>query len=289
MAATNVLVTGAAGTVGRALRAQLGDAPAYEFTWLDVARPERSASASTDADGGAEEIVVADARDRAALCPHVEAADAVVHLALNPDLNWQVTEVRWSPALVDNLRSTVAVYGAAVEAGVDRLVFASTNHVVGRYEQALAPAIYGPDCDLTVGSHEYRPDSTYGTVKAFGEQLGRLCAEAHGLRTYCLRLGMVLGPEEDHPYALAERAVAAGDCERGDETYRRRVGHGKALWLSNRDLAALVECCLHDDTATWEALYGISDNATRWLDLEHAREAVGYDPVDDGTDYEAPP
>lgn len=277
----NVLVTGAAGTVGRALRTRLGDDPAYAFTWLDVEEP--------DVGAGEGEAVVGDARDRAALRPHVERADAVVHLALNPDLNWTVTDVRWSPALVDNLRSTVAVFGAAVEAGVDRVLFASTNHVVGRYEQELAPAIYDPDHDLTVGPHEYRPDSTYGAVKAFGEQLGRLAAEVHGVRTYCLRLGMVLDPAADHPYALAERAVAAGDCERGDETYRRRVAHGRALWLSTPDLASLVECCLTDEAVEWETLYGISDNATRWLDVEHGRETVGYDPVDDGSDYDGPP
>jgi nucleoside-diphosphate-sugar epimerase len=277
---TDVLVTGGAGTVGTALRTELGDDPDYAFTWLDVTVP--------DDPGAGEEWVVADARDAEALSPHVEAADAVIHLALNPDISWTVTDVRWSPALVDNLRSTVAVHDAVVEAGVDSLVFASTNHVVGRYEQELAPEIYGRDYDLCVDHTEYRPDSTYGVVKAFGEQLSRLCGEVHGVRTYCLRLGMVRPPDGDHPHAAAELTAAAGDCERGDEEYRRLVGHGEAMWLSNRDLAGLVDCCLRDEDVTRGVFNAVSENATRWLDIEHARETVGYDPRDDGTTHDPP-
>jgi len=274
----DVLVTGANGTIGTAIRDQLGERTDYEFTWLDV-----------QDDPGAE-TVVADARDAEALRPHVEGADAVVHLALNPDLNYRVTDVRWFPALADNLQTTVAVYRAAVAADVEKLVLASSNHAVGRYEAELAPELYDADCDLTV-DHEtsVRPDSMYGVEKAFGEALGRFCADHYDLRGYALRFGQVLPSAYDHPYGSAERAVEAGRCERGDEYYERRVDHSKALWLSHRDLGHLVDRCLREETVAFDVFYGISDNATRWVDLEHAREVLGYEPADDGAEWTGPP
>jgi nucleoside-diphosphate-sugar epimerase len=276
----DVLVTGANGTIGTALRERLGDDGNYTFTWVDV-------EPAPDPD---RETTIVDVRDGATLREHVEGHDAVVHLALNPDLNYRVTDVRWSPALADNLQATVAVHRAAVAAGIERLLFASSNHVVGGYEESLAPAIYRPAHDLCV-DHEspVRPDSLYAVEKLFGEALTRFCAEHHGLVGFALRFGMVLPAGDDHPYGLAEREVEAGACERGDGRYELSVAHGKALWLSHRDLAALIDRCLRAEAEGFDVLYGVSDNAGRWLDLSHAREAVGYEPRDDGNEWDAPP
>ena len=65
--------------------------------------------------------------------------------------------------------------------GVKRVVFASSNHAVGFYPREQRIGV-----NVTV-----RPDSRYGVSKAFGEALGALYADKHGLRVTCLRIGNV--------------------------------------------------------------------------------------------------
>jgi hypothetical protein len=57
------------------------------------------------------------------------------------------------------------------------------------------------------------------------------------------------------------------------------------MWHSRRDLAHLVDCCLRDESVTADVFYGVSDNPTRWFDIEHARDVLGYDPQDDASDW----
>jgi hypothetical protein len=61
------------------------------------------------------------------------------------------------------------------------------------------------------------------------------------------------------------------------------------MWQSRRDLAHLVDCCLRDESVSFDVFYGVSDNDRRWFDVDHAREVVGYDPEDDGETWDAPP
>ena len=266
-----VAILGAHGNVGTALREELEDDPRYKFTYVDVE------------DHPNVDTVVADMRDYDAIRAALEGQDAAVYLSLNPALNWRVTDVEWTPGLLDNLWGTVNAYGAALDADLDSFVFASTNHVVGGYEQELRPAVYGPDFERRIDREDaVRPDSMYGVAKLFGEDLGRFAAEWHDLDVYCLRLGLVPPRGHDHPYYLAEIRTEAGEIERGSDEYETWAAFGRSLWLSHRDLAALLDACLSDDTASFEIFNGVSDNANRWLDIERAREAVGYDPVDDG-------
>jgi nucleoside-diphosphate-sugar epimerase len=276
----DVLVTGAHGTVGTAITDHLGDE--YEFTLLDVEAPDG------DPPG---ESVVADVRDYDAVRPHFEGQDAVVHLALVPGTGGPGDrELGWSAPLADNLEGINNVYEAAVDAGLDSIVFASSNHAVGMVEVRNAPDVYH-DRGVVAGHDEpHRPDSRYGLTKSYGEDLGRLAAEAHGVRFYGLRIGAVRDPEFDHPYGDAERGVEAGRWERGSDDYEEMVARMKGLWQSRRDLAHLVDCCLRDDTVEWDHFYGVSGNDRRWLDdLEHARETVGYEPRDNGEAWDAPP
>ena len=63
----------------------------------------------------------------------------------------------------------------------------------------------------------------------------------------------------------------------------------KATWLSHRDLGQLVERCLLDDTVEFDIFWGVSGNAGRWVDLEHNREVLGYEPQDNGAEWDSPP
>ena len=277
----DVLVTGAAGKVGTAITENLSDDD-YEFTLLDVVEPD-----------GSGETVVADVRDYDAIRPSFEGQDAVVHLALireGEGFGSGSREVGWSDDLRDNLEGINNVYEAAVDAGVESILFASSNHAVGMVEVRNAPTVYHDEGIVAGHDEPHRPDSRYGLSKSYGEDLGRLAAEAHGVRFYGLRIGAVREPQYDHPYGDAERGVEEGRWERGSDPYEEQVARMKGLWQSRRDLAQLVDCCLQDDTVEWDHFYGVSANDRRWLDdLEYAREKIGYEPQDNGESWDAPP
>jgi len=88
------------------------------------------------------------------------------------------------------------------------------------------------------------------------------------------------------PYALASRTT---EWERGDDAYAEQVARLKAMWQSRRDLAGMVDRCLRNDTVGFDVFYGVSANDRRWFDIEHARDVLGYDPEDNGDEWDAPP
>lgn len=260
----NVLLTGANGTVGTAISDHLD----YEFMTLDI-------------EGDADYTV--DIADYESIRPAFDGKAGVIHLAGYP-----ATDATWEQALTNNIVGTQNVLRAANDAGVERVVFASSNHVVGMYEDEHAPALYEPDYDLVVDHTDpIRPDSHYGASKACGEAFGRQYVENEGIRFFALRIGSVRDPEYDHPYGDAERGVEAGRWERDSGEYEEQVARMKGTWLSRRDCAHLVECCLSADRR-FEILYGVSDNDRRWFDIDHARKTVGYDPKDNGEGWESP-
>lgn len=273
----NVLITGGLGTVGTAITDHLGDDDRFTFTTLDV-----------NVDDGTS--VVADVRDYDNVRPAFTDQDAVIHLALTPGLGGPNDRgIEWSDPFADNLRGITNVYEAALDADLDTIVFASSNHAVGMVEVEHAPEVYHHG--VRAGHDEpHRPDSLYGLTKSFGEDIGRFVAEVYDIRFYGLRIGAVRSPEYDHPYGDAERLADRGAIERDSEEYDQQVARMKGLWQSRRDLAHMVECCLLDESVVWDHFYGVSANERRWLDdLEHARETIGYDPADNGEEWDAPP
>jgi len=245
-----VLLTGANGRIGTAIDDHLGTE--YDWTYLD-----RS-------DSRERETRVVDIADGDAVRGVVDGHDAVVHLAGDP-----AVDAPWSSVLRNNVVGFYNVLDAAREAGVDRFVFASTNHVVAGWEAGHADEL--PRGELCFDSMTPpRPDSLYGASKSFGEDLGRYYVERTGSpRTFfALRIGGVHDREHDHPW----------------DTTR-----GYAWWLSRRDCAQLIDRCLRADGGGFEVFYGVSDNEQRWCDIEHARRMIGYDPRDDADDWRESP
>lgn len=277
----NVLVTGAYGRCGTAIIDHLHDLERYDFTYLNrTDRPEAHPY-------GGYRTAVADISDYDAIYPAFDGRDAIVHLAAFP----QVAGT-WEDVLAPNLIGMNNTLKAAREQGVETFVFASTNHVVGMYEREYAPELYSLKHELVV-DHEspVRPDSFYGATKSFGEALGRYYVEnfEYPKQFYTLRICSVRWPENDHPYGDAERGVQEGDWERGSDEYQEKVARLKAMWHSRRDFAHQVNCCLQDETVSFDIFYGVSDNQRRWFDLEHSRTILGYAPQDNGEKWDAPP
>jgi len=214
--------------------------------------------------------VIADITDLAAVRAAMDGVDAVVHMAATSAVGSS-----WEAVRDSNLIGTYTVFEAARQAGVDLVVFASSNHAVGTYETENVPDLW----DLADGrtwdhTAETRPDSLYGVSKVYGEAMARYYVDHHGLRAVCLRIGGVRAPDDPtHPANLwkPER-----DGDEGIHEMRRRM---RAVWLSERDCVQLIERSLATDRA-WVLCYGISDNPRKIWDIEHARRELGYAPQD---------
>ena len=228
-----ILVTGAAGGVGTRLRKLLkGVYPSIR--WSDLRRPD---DVGTD-----EDFVTADLADLAAVEKIVASVDGIVHLG-----GYSI-EGPWDTILQSNIVGTYNLFEAAHRAGVKRVVFASSNHALGFYPRAQRVGV-----NVTV-----RPDSRYGVSKAFGEAIGALYADKHGLRVTCLRIGNV------------------GDAP----VDRRRL----AIWLKPEDLVQLIRIGLEHPDIHFEIFYGVSDNSASWWDNSNARR-YGYHPQGKADDY----
>jgi NAD+ dependent glucose-6-phosphate dehydrogenase len=242
-----VLLTGASGRVGQAILGGIGDA--YDWRLLDREPP------TGDPD---HEFVVADVTDEAAVREAVDGVGAVVHLAGDPR-----PQAPWDSVLRNNIDGTQTILEAAVDAGVDRFVFASSNHAVGHYETDRKPDLYRSDDDFRLDGTELpRPGNLYGVSKAAGETLGRYYHDEHDLTFAAVRIGNLT---QGHPPIDYER--------------------GQAMWLSHRDCAHLFDCCLSADYG-YEVVYGISDNDRKYYSIERAKEALGYDPVDNSGEWD---
>jgi nucleoside-diphosphate-sugar epimerase len=249
-----VLLTGAGGTIGRVLRAGLVDS--YTLRTVDQVP-------------GTGIDLVADVRE----CERMEAAcagaSAVVDLAANSRV-----DTSWATVTQNNIAAAVAILEAAHRAGVGRVILASSNHVTGMYERdepyasLLAGRFEGFEPGTLRRIHAdwpVRPDSFYAIGKCAAEAAGRYYAEEHGLSVICLRIGTV--NQQDRPRNPREYATL----------------------LTHRDLVQLVRRCLEAPLdLRFAVFYGVSRNTWRIWDIEDARSALGYAPVDDAENFRGP-
>ena len=186
-----LLLTGAAGGLGRVLRPRL----------KRLCRVLRASDiAAMDAASVGEEVVVAALEDAAAVHAMVAGVQAIVHLG------GVSVEGPFEPILQANIVGAWNLYEAARKHGVARIVFASSNHVTGFYRQN----------EVVCPSDPMRPDGHYGLSKAFGENLSRFYFDRYGIETVCLRIGSSFPEPKDRrmlatwlSYDDLERLVAA--------------------------------------------------------------------------------
>lgn len=167
-----LLLTGAAGVLGRVLRPAL--AGACQTLRLSDRRPIGALAAN-------EQDWPCELADRTGMVALLRGVDAVVHFG-GVALESPFEQI--APANIDGV---FHLYEAARLAGTRRIVFASSNHVTGCYPQgqALSPA------------DTPRPDSYYGVAKLFGENLAQLYWDRHGIESVNLRLGTVTAEPPD--------------------------------------------------------------------------------------------
>ena len=227
-------MTGAAGSIGRVVTVGLANR-GHRVVGLDVApQPEGYAGPWHTVDCTDPDAVWAVFDE--------QPVDAVVHLAGHPG------EASLPDALDSHVVTTAAVLDAMVGHGVDRLVYASSNHAVGRT----------PRADLVGTAVRPRPDTFYGVGKVAAEALMSLYADRHGIDAVACRIGSFL-----------ERP----------ETVRHL-----STWLSPDDCVRMVDAALTAAAPGFAVLYGISANTRAWWDLEPGR-LLGYEPQDDAEEF----
>lgn len=159
----SVLITGAAGAIGRTLRAAWQGR--YAMRLLDIVPPAPA--------GAGEETIVADCADQQAMIDAARGMDAIVHLAVDPGTR-AAPERAWAL-----MGATWTAFEAARVNRIGRFVFASSNHAGGM----------APMAEALAGGPTPRPDSLYGICKVAGEAMARHHVDKHAMRALCIRIG----------------------------------------------------------------------------------------------------
>lgn len=227
-----ILLTGAVGRIGTVLREAL--APKCELLRVSDIRP-------LDAQHANEQAVQCDLANTDAVRELCEGMDAIIHMG------GRAGEGPWPELLQTNVVCTMNLLEGARLGKVDRILYASSNHVTGMYPVGRELSHLTPA----------RPDSLYGLTKAFGEDATAYYAYKYGLRGFCLRIGSFT------PVPKNRRALST--------------------WCSHADLVRLVEVGLSADYVH-EIVYGVSNNSRSWWDNSVA-EKLGYKPRDNAEDY----
>jgi uronate dehydrogenase len=230
-----LLLTGAAGALGRQLRQSLKPF-ANTLRQSDVAAMEPA--------GAGEEVVPCDLADKAAVDRLVAGCQAIVHLG------GVSVERPFEEILEANIKGVFHLYEGARRHGAKRVVFASSNHVIGFHKQG----------EMLDAASPRRPDGYYGLSKSYGEDLSRFYFDRYGIETACLRIGSSFPEPKDRRMLIT--------------------------WLSYRDLTELVRCCLFAPTLGHTIVYGASANRDRWWDNSGAAH-IGFHPQDSSEPFRA--
>lgn len=228
-----LLVTGAAGGVAKLL------IPNLHSVTRAIKLSDLAAPASVP-DG--MEFEACDLADEASVVKLLEGCDGVLHLG------GISTEDSFSRILPANIVGVYNLYEAARQIGSPRIVFASSNHVVGYYRQ-------DERIDNTVLP---KPDSLYGVSKVFGESLARLYFDKFGIETAIIRIGSCF--EKPHDYRML------------------------STWFSSDDFISLLARIGEVPALGCPILYGVSDNEAAWWDNSQIG-FLGWQPQDSSRQF----
>lgn len=246
MKCSKIIITGSNGRIGNILKKALSDD--YDVYCIDIGK-------SVDGQDNYFQTDLSHFENTKKIFFSIKPT-FVIHLA-----GQRMVSGEWGDILKNNIVATRNVYECARLSGVEKIVYASSNHVTGCYE-GIPPKLHEKtNPKLITIDDPIRPDSYYGTSKAFAEALARQFFELYGIKSICLRIGTVT--EEDDPTK--------------DKTKR-----WMKTWLSHRDLIQLVKKSLASNVG-FGIYYGVSDNAGKFWDISNAEKELGYRPQDDAS------
>lgn len=282
-----VLISGSTGNLGTKLIAHL-----LGTDWcigiVPLVQPGTELSQGSDA-----RVRPVECELTAACGPELDEAmkgvDAVVHLAAQcpyPDATWTDAAASFD--------MTLKLLLAAKAAGVKRFVFASSNHVMGKYKDQPEALIEGSLTNETppfTGTVVVDPDgkvtdaTAYAAAKLMGERACQQFAEAPGslLTTVSLRIGWCQ-PGENDPQSISSSGIPGEESATHDPQVEHDIKWFRNMWLSNRDFVQAVERALRADAADWPGraviVNAMSQNTGMPWNLAATETLIGYRPQD---------
>lgn len=230
-----ILLTGASGALGRMLARHLS-ALGHQLRLTDIVPfPDPLPAGAA--------FVQADLADGVHILRLAEGCSTILHFG-------GVSVDRPFEEIVDpNIRGLYHVYEAARRERA-RVVFASSNHAIGFHERSSR-------LDDTC---QPRPDSFYGLSKVFGEMIGRLYWDKHGVESVFVRIGSSL------PEPVDARMLAT--------------------WLSYNDLAAMMDRAISAESVGCIVVWGASANSRSFWGGD-GRDVIGWAPKDSADAFAA--
>ena len=235
-----ILITGPGGRVGKELVPLMREH--FALRLLD-AEPLKSIPITGD-----DEFVQADVRDFEAIRKACEGVKAMIHLAAISDEDDFHTKL-----LPVNLEGTYNAFEAARQAGLKKVIFASTGQTI----------LYYPRDTLITPDMPARPWTVYACTKMFGEAMARLYSDRHGMSMTVIRLGWFQAYDSEQLPKVPEK-------------------HHE--WCSPRDLTQLLVKCIRTELS-FGVFFGVSNNTGRTWDISNAQQLLGYEPQDDAVKH----
>ncbi|MEE2657188.1 MAG: NAD(P)-dependent oxidoreductase [Candidatus Latescibacterota bacterium] len=242
MSGKKILITGMSGLIGGVVRRHI-EANGYELSALN----------RRDVEG--VPTLQADISDSDAIRPAFSGIDTVLHLAASIHGEWDT--------LRDcNVVGTYNVFEEARNAGVRRVIYASSGSVISGWEceepyQSLVDGDETAD-DWEMITHEtpLRPSGLYACTKIWGEALARHFSDTSEMSVICLRIGAVNA--EDAP----------------------QLRRHQSIFCSQQNIATLVQACIEaPSNVHFDIFYGVSNNRLNYRDTMHSRQVLGHEPL----------
>ncbi|MHC2108445.1 NAD-dependent epimerase/dehydratase family protein [Methylobacterium sp. CM6246] len=232
-----ILLTGASGALGRVLTKALG-AQGWTLRLTDrVPFPDPLPEGAR--------FQVADLEDGPAILRLAEGCGTILHFG------GISVEHPFETVIGPNIRGLYHAYEAARRERA-RMVFAASNHTIGFHERT---EVLDDDCALA-------PDGYYGLSKAYGEMMGGLYRDKHGVESVFLRIGSCF-PEPTDARMLA-------------------------TWLSYADLTRLITRATLAPTLGPKGsvvIWGASNNSRMTWWRRDGRDTIGWAPQDSADSY----
>lgn len=225
--------------------------------------------------------VLADLTDLGQVYELIAGADAVVHFAAIP-----APEMRPpGETFRNNAVSTYNVFSAAVDRGVGRVVWASSETVLGL--PFLEPPHFAPIDE----SHPPRPETSYGLSKLVGEMLAAQLARRSSVAFLGLRISNIMEPGDYERFEAWQDDPSVrkwnlwGYVDARDVALAVRLGLEAELSGAEIAIIAAPDTCMRRDTADLMAEVYPSVPLRRpvqgretLLAIDRARELIGYEP-----------